>query len=72
MTVDAIKKLSSDRFAVSIDGREIKTTANVLAQFRLFEGRGLEPDSVEEFIAESARALAREHALEILSRRSIS
>ena len=72
MTVDAIKKLSSDRFAVSIDGREIKTTANVLAQFRLFESRGLEPDSVEEFIAESARALAREHALEILSRRSMS
>ena len=72
MTVDAIKKLSSDRFSVSIDGREIKTTANVLAQFRLFEGRELEPDSVEEFNAESARALAREHALEILSRRQMS
>lgn len=72
MTVTAIRKLSSERFAVTIGDREIKTTANVLSQFRLFEGRELEPDLFEEFTAESARALAREHALEILSRQQMS
>ncbi len=72
MTVSAIRKLSSERFAVTIGDREIRTTANVLAQFRLFAGRELEPDLFEEFTAESARALAREHALEILSRRQMS
>ena len=72
MIVSSIRKLSSERFIVRIDDREIKTTANVLAQFRLFEGRELETESFDEFAAESARALAREHALEILSRRAMS
>ena len=72
MIVSSIRKLSSERFTVSIGDREIKTTANVLAQFRLFEGRELDTESFDEFAAESARALAREHALEILSRRAMS
>ncbi len=72
MIVSALRKLSSERYIVSIGEREIKTTANVIAQFRLYEGRVLSNESIEEFSAESARALAREHALEILSRRQMS
>ena len=72
MTVSSIRKLSSERYIVSIADQEIRTTANVIAQFRLYEGRVLSPDAFEEFSVESARALAREHALEILSRRQMS
>ncbi len=72
MTVSAISSLSSARYTVCIGDREIKTTANVIAQFRLYEGRELSKESFEEFTVESARALAREHALEILSRRQMS
>lgn len=72
MIVSSIRKLSSERYIVGIGDRETKTTANVLAQFRLYEGRELSEDSFEEFLDESARALAREHALEILSRRQMS
>ncbi len=72
MTVTAIRKLSSERFIVSISEHDIKTTANVIAQFRLFEGRDLSEKTIEEFSVESARALSREHALEILSRRQMS
>ncbi len=72
MTVSAIRKLSSERYIVCFGEQEIKTTANVIAQFRLYEGRELSEESLEEFSGESARALAREHALEILSRRQMS
>ena len=72
MTVSAIRKLSSERYIVCFGEQEIKTTANVIAQFRLYEGRELSEGSLEEFSGESARALAREHALEILSRRQMS
>ena len=72
MIIGEIRKIAADRYLVQTDGEPVRTTANVIAEFRLYSGKDLEEQDLEEFRLHSARALAREHALEIVSRRAMS
>jgi regulatory protein len=72
MIIGEIRKIAADRYLVQTDGEPVKTTANVIAEFRLYSGKELEEQNLEEFRLRSALALAREHALEIVSRRAMS
>lgn len=73
MTITAIKQTSPGRLTVCLeDGSEIKSTLGVVTDLRLFSGRELDCRELEELRQASGRALAREKALEILSRRPMS
>ncbi len=73
MIVSLIKQTSPGRLTVISDsGEEIKTTLGVVTDMRLFSGKELETAQADEFRLLSLRALAREKALEYLSRRSMS
>ena len=72
MIIGEIRKIAADRYLVGADDAEVKTTANVIAEFRLYSGKEIDDPLFEEFRAHSTRALAREHALEIVSRRAMS
>ena len=72
MTVSSLVQTSAGRFTVSFEGgEEIKSTLNVVTDFRLFSGKELEGEELSEFRKESSRALTRERALEVLSRRPL-
>ena len=73
MLISNIRQTSPGRLAVSFySGEEIKTTLGVVTELRLFSGKELDSEQLEEFRLLSHRALAREKALEILSRRPMS
>ena len=72
MIIGDIRKTSVDRYLVQTDTGPVRTTANVIAEFRLYPGKEIEDKDLEDFRLHSARALAREHALEIVSRRAMS
>jgi len=73
MFITNIRQTSPGRLTVTFeDGSEVKTTLGAVTDLRLFSGRNLEDELYEEFILSSRRSLARERALEILSRRSMS
>ena len=73
MLVSTIKQTSPGRLTVSFDnGEEVKTTLGVVTELRLHAGKELDGEQVEEFRLLSLRALAREKALEILSKRPMS
>lgn len=70
MTITSLEQPKAGKFKVSLDsGEEILSTLNVVTDFRLFSGKELEDGELAEFRKESSRALSRERALEILSRR---
>lgn len=54
------------------DGSEIKSTLGVVTDLRLFSGKDLDDDALESFKLDSQRAIVREKALEMLSRRPMS
>ncbi len=54
------------------DGTEVKSTLSVITDMRLYFGRELDTADIEELKTASIRALAREKALEYLSRRQMS
>ncbi len=73
MIVSAIRQTSADRLLVLLeDGSEIRSTLGVVTALRLFAGRDLEDAELELLRRDSARALGRERALELISRRAMS
>ena len=73
MLISDIRRTSPGRLTVRLeDGTEIKTTLGVVTDLRLFSGRELDEGEAQELKTASVRALARERALEMLSRRAMS
>lgn len=73
MVVTAIRQTSSDRLIVTLDeAEEIKTTLGVVTEHRLYNGAELDDASAEALRRDSARALARDRALGMVSRRMYS
>ena len=71
--VSALRQTSPGRVTVTLcGGEEIKTTLNVVTDLRLYSGRELDGEELKELRAASASALARNRAMELLSRRPMS
>lgn len=73
MTVSAIRQTAPGRLTVTMEGgAEIKSTLGAVTALRLYPGRALSEPELEEFRLCSHRALARERALALISRRPMS
>lgn len=73
MLITAIKKTSPGRLAVVFeDESEVKSNLAVVSDLRLFTGRDMDEEEVRELKLLSSRSLAREKALEYISRRPMS
>ncbi len=73
MTVTAIRQESPDRLRVFFDdGEETASTPGAVTALRLYVGKELDAEAAEVFRTESRRALARERALMLISRRQMS
>ena len=73
MLITDIRQTSPGRLSVGFeDGSEVKTTLGVVTDLRLFSGKELDDEALEGFRLDSVRALARERAMEMLSRRPMS
>ena len=71
--VSAMRQTSPGRVTVTLcSGEEIKTTLNVVTDLRLYSGRELDGEELKELRAASRSALARNRAMELLSRRPMS
>ena len=71
--VSAMRQTSPGRVTVTLcGGAEIKTTLNVVTDLRLYAGRELDGEELKELRAASRSALARNRAMELLSRRPMS
>lgn len=73
MIITDIRQTSPGRLTVGFDdGSEVKSTLGTVTDMRLFSGRDLDDAEYEDFLLKSRRSLARERALELISRRSMS
>ena len=73
MLITAIHPTSPDRLTVCLeDGSEIRTSLGVVTDLRLFSGKELDEADLEALRQASARSLARDKALEYISRRMMS
>ena len=73
MVVTAIKESSPGRFRVEFDsGETLSSTLEAVTDARLYVGMELDEDAFETLRRSSSRALERQKALEILSRRPYS
>lgn len=73
MQITDIHQTSPGRLTVTLaGGDEIKSTLGVVTDMRLYSGHEMDPAAVSELKSASLRALARERALEYLSRRPMS
>lgn len=73
MLISDIHQTSPGRLTVCFsDGTQVKSTLGVVTDMRLYSGRELGGADVNELKAASTKALAREKALEYLSRRQMS
>ena len=73
MRISEIKQTSPGKLCICLeDGREIKSTLAAVTDLRLFSGRELDGEELEELRLSSLRFLAREKALEYLSQRQMS
>ena len=73
MRITAIRQTAPGRLTVAFeDGTEIKSTLSAVTDLRLYSGRDLDEEEMEALRLSSGRALAREKALELLSRRPMS
>ena len=73
MQITSITQTSPGRFTVGLeDGSEIKSTLGVITDLRLFSGKDLDEDALAEFRRSSVRSIARDKALEYISRRRMS
>ena len=73
MNILAIKQTSPGRLTVCFeDNTEVRSTLGVVTDMRLFSGKELDGEELEAFLLSSRRALAREKALEYISRRQMS
>lgn len=73
MLVSALKQTSPERVTVVLgDGTEIRSTLSVVTELRLGSGKELDEGQLDELCTLSRRSLARDRALEMLSRRPLS
>lgn len=73
MLITAIRQTSHGRMTIVLDdGSEIKSTLGVVTDLRLYSGRELDEQDIEQLKQASVRALTLEKALEMLSRRALS
>ena len=73
MTITALRQTSADRVTVVLaDGTEIKSSLGVVTDWRLFSGKELEEEELALLRRDSSRSLARDRALELISRRLMS
>lgn len=73
IVVSALKQITSERYTIAFeDGTELKSTLNVIADFRLYSGCELDAQKYEELVAASSKAIAFRTAGEMLSRRPLS
>ena len=73
MLISEIKKTSPGRLSVIFeDESEVKSTLSVVSDLRLFTGRDLDEEQMSELKSLSSRSIAREKALEYISRRRMS
>ena len=73
MRISEIKLTSPGKLCICLeDGREIKSTLATVTDLRLFSGRELDGEELEELRLSSLHSLAREKALEYLSQRQMS
>ena len=73
MLLAALKQTSPGRITVVLeDGTEIRSSLAVVTELRLFAGKPLDEGDLSELRALSRRSLARDKAVELLSRRPMS
>ena len=73
MRIVSLKQSTPEHVAVCLeDGTEVRSTLGVVTDQRLFAGRELDAEALEDLRAASELALAREKALRILSQRQMS
>ena len=73
MLITAIRQTGPGRLTVCLeDGTELKSTLSAVTDLRLYSGRDLDTEELSALRLSSARSLAREKALELLSRRPMS
>ena len=73
MLIMSISQTSPGRLKVVLeDGSEIKSTLGAVTELRLYSGLDLEEEKLEQFRLLSTRFIARERALELISRRAMS
>ena len=73
MTVTALRQTSPDRITLVLDEtEELKTTLGVVTEHRLYKGAELDDKEAGLLRRDSARALARERAITLTSRRMYS
>ena len=73
MLITALRRTASDRFTVALeDGSEIKSSLGVVTDWRLFTGKDLDEEELAALRRDSSRSLARDKALELISRRPMS
>ena len=73
MTISALTQTSPGRFSVEFDGGEkLVSTLNTVTDLRLYVGMELDDNAFEELRRSSSRAVARDKALLMLSRRQFS
>ena len=73
MVVTAIKQSSPGRFVVEFDGGEtLRSTLEAVTDARLYVGMELDEEAFEELKRSTSKALDRQKALEMLSRRPYS
>ena len=73
MVVTALKQSSPGRFLVEFDGGEtLRSTLEAVTDARLYVGMELDEEAFEELKRSSSKALDRQKALEMLSRRPYS
>lgn len=73
MLIKSLKQTSPGRITVCFeDGTEIKSSLNVVTDLRLYSGKELDEDGLRELRNASGRSLARDRALEMISRRLMS
>ena len=73
MIITALRRISADRFTVALeDGSEIKSSLGVVTDRQLFTGKALDEEELAALRRDSSRSLARDKALELISRRPMS
>ena len=73
MIITAIRQTAPGRLTVVLeDGTEIKSTLGAVTDARLYAGRELDEEGLAALRQSSRRSIAREAALEIVSRRPLS
>ena len=73
MLITSLRQTSPEHVTVCLDdGGEIRATFGVVTELRLFRGRELDFEALQTLQTQARRALAREKALQLVSRRQLS